>query len=148
MTEPWQIHVCPVHGPRTPTMLGDCPVGCCAEVMKVVRVVRDTRGDGVDVLAHYPERVRIDRTTDTGRFLGPFDADRTNGRSDMDSCIYVRADIARGAVEALERYGWHRGDCPAIFVDGPGSCVCGWSKAATALGLFGGQSTAEEAFEQ
>jgi hypothetical protein len=29
MTEPWQIHVCPVHGPRTPTMLGDCPVGCC-----------------------------------------------------------------------------------------------------------------------
>jgi hypothetical protein len=53
MTEPWQIHVCPVHGPRTPTMLGDCPVGCCAEVMEVVRVVRDTRGDGVGVVARY-----------------------------------------------------------------------------------------------
>jgi hypothetical protein len=52
MTEPWQIHVCPVHGPRTPTMLGDCPVGCCAEVMEVVRVVRDTRGDGLGLIEH------------------------------------------------------------------------------------------------
>ena len=65
-----------------------------------------------EVDERYPERIRIDRTTDTGRFLGPFSADRTNGRSDMDSCIYVRADLHRGAVgdlravaEALDRAG-------------------------------------------
>ena len=47
----------------------------------------------------YPERIRIDRATASGQLLGPFSADRTNGRPDMDSCIYVRADLARGAVE-------------------------------------------------
>ena len=48
---------------------------------------------------HYPERIRIDRGLDNGRLQGPYSADRTNGRPDMDSCIYVRADLHQGAVE-------------------------------------------------
>lgn len=55
--------------------------------------------DGMSLIERYPKRIRIDRTTDTDRLLGPFSADRTNGRSDMDSCIYVRADLHRRAVE-------------------------------------------------
>jgi hypothetical protein len=48
-------------------------------------------------------------------------------------------DHLEGAVEALERYGFHHGDCPAILVDDPGPCGCGWSDTAASLRLFGGQ---------
>jgi DNA/RNA-binding domain of Phe-tRNA-synthetase-like protein len=40
----------------------------------------------------------------------------------------------RGAVEALKRYGFHDGDCPACLVDDPGPCRCGWDDAFTTIG--------------
>jgi hypothetical protein len=147
MTEPWQIHVCPVHGPRTPTMLGDCPVGCCAEVMEVVRVVRDTRGDGVGVIA---------REWTCGRVF-------TQGNGNVCHAPVTRSTITspHGGVEVEyvrsdERSGGRRGLSEAaarlltVIRDalGPHDPIFAIAAGALAFTTDRGQSTAEEAFEQ
>ena len=54
-------------------------------------------------IERFPERIRIDRPKgDSGHYYGPYSGDRINGRSDMESCIYVRADQLRGAVAAID----------------------------------------------
>jgi hypothetical protein len=151
MTEPWQIHVCPVHGPRTPTMLGDCPVGCCAEAMEVVPVVRDTRGDGVGVIerkwtlkggysrdGNWPdEPTRLMTLVESGPTL-----------SMRETVEVVPAEQLRGAVE--ERDKLLRRALRALGGEGRTSrhLVAQQIEAFLLKPPAGGQSTAEEAFEQ
>jgi hypothetical protein len=151
MTEPWHIHVCPVHGQRTPNTLGDCPVGCCAEVMEVVRVVRDTRGDGVDVLRHWlayadkekpplavsPVWAGSEESAEKWREIGA----RVEGPFVLESA---------GAVEAIHRLNVDWGNVRRNCGDPKCEGDCRWvSQLEEATGLdLGGQSTAGEAFEQ
>jgi hypothetical protein len=148
MTEPWQIHVCPVHGPRTPTMLGDCPVGCCAEVMEVVPVVRDTREDRMeryralqDYLLTFAETIRDTLGSD----------DETAGDwSDALKSVATEVDALRqqhaGAVEDCRKLR----EALTVIRDAlePDDPIFTIAAGALAFTTDRGQPTAEEAFEQ
>jgi hypothetical protein len=146
MTEPWQIHVCPVHGQRTPNVLGDCPVGCCAEVMEVVRVVRDTQVDRLNVLGRNTDAHKTApsmRTAEQWKAIaGEMEATAAILRSDLAD---ARADL-EGAVGALAEL--------VRLKDGPRDDAyraakdAAWDAAREIIRQHGGQSTAEEAFEQ
>jgi hypothetical protein len=149
MTEPWQIHVCPVHGPRTPTMLGDCPVGCCAEVMEVVRVVRDTREDRMDVIAR--EGVIDDAMHEIAMRVQDGDGEPMDPAWRREFAEAVAGRLADELVGAVGHARVLQARLDAIvkvcdqFEGRAEKSVPGLIRS---LATVGGQSSAEEAFEQ
>jgi len=87
----------------------------------------------MDLIAHC--QVELCANCEAGRTKRPYIECQHIGPDDAGAVIeFVRADLHRGAVEALRQFGAHKGTCAWWIAKGAAPCDCGLFATLDRLG--------------